>query len=72
MVVALIADGFRNYLRAGHRKHRATGAVTTIASRETNTFLAVKRSGNVSQLFGKRPKNVRQAIKEEKVVQLQN
>jgi hypothetical protein len=43
--------------------------VTTIASGETNTSLAVKRSGNVSQLFGKRPKDARQAIKEEKVVQ---
>jgi hypothetical protein len=39
-----------------------------IPSRETNTLLAVKRSGNVSQLFGKCPNDVRQAIKEEKAV----
>jgi hypothetical protein len=33
-----------------------------IPSRETNTLLAVKRSGNVSWLFGKRPQDVPQAI----------
>ena len=38
-----------------------------IRSRDTNTLLALKRSGNVSQLSGKCSKDVRLAIKEEKV-----
>jgi hypothetical protein len=39
--------------------------------RDEHTLLAVKRSGNVSQRFWQCPRDVREAIKEEKVVQLQ-